>query len=168
MCSRSLLVCLLRTPENRWGTLGCARKMQGAHLGRGTSWEGCACAWGWEQEVSGTPSPPAAVYKPGHAIRVVKADGGDPGPRAPGAQVFGAVRDARGSCDQPACSPTGEKPVSAAVGAGGRSAFIRRTVTVGLRWSPSSGALQARSVPALSPVSRGDRRNLGESQGSHL
>nr|XP_044623494.1 uncharacterized protein LOC123284675 isoform X2 [Equus asinus] len=65
MCSRSLLVRLLRTPENRWGTLGCARKRQRAHLGRGTSWEGCACAWGWEQEVSGTSSPPRRCIKPG-------------------------------------------------------------------------------------------------------
>nr|XP_023490478.1 uncharacterized protein LOC102148720 isoform X2 [Equus caballus] len=164
MCSRSLLVCLLRTPENRWGTLGCARKMQGAHLGRGTSWEGCACAWGWEQEVSGTSSPPAAVYKPGRAVRVVKADGGDPGPRDPGAQVFGAVRDARGSCDQPACSPTGEKPVSAAVGAGGRSAFIRRTVTRGSAVEPELWSTTGPSFRAETRAQKGADARFARSE----
>lgn len=34
--------------------------------------------------MSGTSSPPAAVYKPGRAVRAGKADGGDPGPRAAG------------------------------------------------------------------------------------
>lgn len=66
--------------------------------------------------MSGTSSPPAAVYKPGRAVRAGKADGGDPGPRAAGGR---RCSGRSGMPEDRVTSPPAARPERSRVGGGG-------------------------------------------------